>query len=135
MNETLVVLLAWASHLSGIPAPDSPPVIEYRPHEFFVENACLKKECKAVGWYNDKGVVYIDERYKDDDGAFASSLIVHEFTHYLQHATGKYDSDSCADSIWREREAYAVQQRYLNQTTGSIRIVTSAMIPSVCRSS
>lgn len=133
-NSTIAILFSIASWLSGIPISGPIPAIEYKPHEFFVENVCGNKECKAVGWYNDKNIVYIDERYRGDDRAFASSLIVHEFVHHLQHTTGKYDSSSCDDSIWREREAYAVQQKYLNQMTGSIRIVTGVMAPD-CRES
>ena len=81
------------------------PEVQFKEHEFFVQYACGGKECRVVGWYNDSGIVYIDKRYRDIDRSFASSLVVHEFTHYLQSA----DMDPCE----REKEAYHVQNRYL----------------------
>ena len=112
LDAILAILLSWTSHLSGYPMPSEPPEIRFEQHAFFVENVCAGKECNVVGWYNDADIVYIDERYRDIEGGFASSLVVHEFTHYLQHKSGAFDSLSCEDSIAREREAYHVQNRY-----------------------
>ena len=110
--DILAILLSWASHLSGYPMPPEPPEIRFEQHEFFVENVCGGKECNVVGWYNDADVVYIDQQYRDIESGFASGLVVHEFTHYLQHKSGAFESLSCEDSIVREREAYDVQNRY-----------------------
>ena len=112
LDAILAILLSWASHLSGYPMPSEPPEIRFEQHAFFVENVCSGKECKVVGWYNDADIVYIDEQYRDIEGGFASGLVVHEFTHYLQHKSGAFESLSCEDSIRREREAYYVQNRY-----------------------
>ncbi len=71
-------------------------------------------------WYNDADVVYIDEQYRDVDGGFASGLVVHEFTHYLQDKSGDFESLSCDDSIAREREAYYVQNRYIIEALARI---------------
>ena len=100
IQTVLPVLLSWASHLSGYPVPDQPPTVRFEPHGFFVEHVCSGRECNAVGWYNDRRVIYIDEKYRDDDDGFASSLLVHELTHYLQHQSGKFDSHSCDDSLY-----------------------------------
>lgn len=103
------ILLAWAVYLSGY--PDAPlPAIQYKPHSFFVENAC-HSECNVLGWYNDTGTVYIDDRYSELD-EFGQSLLVHEFVHYLQDQHGEF-SDSCEDYLKREREAYRVQAAFL----------------------
>ena len=120
--ELLLVLLSWTQHLSGYPMQTVPPVY-YRPHSFFVENACYGKQCRVQGWYNDTGIVYIDEAFKTDDSAFVSSLVVHEFTHYLQHKSGDWNDVSCSSRVVREREAYYVQNRYiLTMHDQSIRI-------------
>ena len=92
-----------------------PPEIQLKPHSFFVEHACGGRECNVLGWYNDKGIVYIDERYNDFEDSFTSSLIVHEFVHYLQPE----DMDSCE----REREAYYVQNRYIIEGLASMNVV------------
>ena len=130
MDAILVVLLSWASHLSGYPMPADLPEIRFEQHEFFVESACGGKDCDVVGWYNDAGIVYIDERYDDIESGFATSLVVHEFTHYLQHQSGNFETLSCEDSISREREAYYVQNLYLIEALA--RIDTIRLRPTSC---
>ena len=120
MDAILVILLSWASHLSGYPMPPEPPEIRFEQHAFFVENVCGGKECYVIGWYNDADVVYIDEQYRNIEGAFATSLVVHEFTHYLQHKSGAFESLSCEDSVSREREAYYVQRLYMIEALARI---------------
>ena len=122
-DAILVILLSWASHLSGYPMPSDPPEVRFEQHAFFVENVCGGAECNVVGWYNDANIVYIDERHRDFDAAFATSLVVHEFTHYLQHTSGTFDSLSCEDSVAREREAYYVQNQYIIEALASINTI------------
>lgn len=129
-DTILVVLLSWASHLSGYPVPAEPPELRFEQHEFFVENVCGNKECNVVGWYNDAEIVYIDEQYRDLQDGFATSLIVHEFTHYLQHMSGEFDSLSCEDSVAREREAYYVQTLYAIETLASVQTIRTS--PTSC---
>lgn len=126
----LPILLSWAVRLSGYPMPEQPPVVEFKPHGFFVEEVCGGKECPAVGWYNDQGIVYIDQKYENDDSTFPSSLLVHEFTHYLQHMSGGFDSLSCEDSMNREREAYRVQNDYIVEGQGSFQMIRPG--PTAC---
>jgi hypothetical protein len=120
---TATVLLSWASHLSGYPAAEAPPAVQFEPHSFFVEQACGGRDCRVVGWYNDENVIYLDEKHRDDDSTFAASLVVHELVHFLQHQSGHYDSLSCEDSLAREREAYRVQNRYIIEAHGSFAFV------------
>ena len=120
LDAILAILLSWASHLSGYPMPHDIPEVRFEQHAYFVENVCGGKECNVVGWYNDADVVYIDEQYRDIDGGFASGLVVHEFTHYLQDKSGDFKSLSCDDSIAREREAYYVQNRYIIEALARI---------------
>jgi len=126
----LPILLSWAVTLSGYEAPATVPEVRYEPHSFFVENVCGGKECKAVGWYNDRDIVYIDEKYAEGEDGFATSLVVHELTHFLQHHSGHFDSHSCPDSLTREREAYRVQNDYLLTAKASIDLVRPA--PAAC---
>ena len=129
--QTIVpILLSWAVHLSGYPMPERAPAIEFRPHSFFVRNVCGAKECNAVGWYDDRDVIYLDDRYERDDSSFAHSLLVHEMVHYLQHRSGRFDSLSCDDSLAREREAYYVQNAYIVDAEVSIDRIKPA--PTLC---
>ncbi len=130
LDGILIILLSWASHLSGYPMPSEPPEIRFEQHQFFVENACGGKECNVAGWYNDADVVYIDERYHDIESGFATSLVVHEFTHYLQHKSGAFETHSCEDSISREREAYYVQNLYLIEALARIDMIR--LRPTTC---
>ncbi len=108
-DALLAIFLSWAVDLSPYPAPDAPPIIETRPHAFFVNNVCGGVECNVVGWYNDEGVIYLDETLSES----RDYIIVHELVHYLQDLSGDFESNSCADSVFREREAYGVQTRYM----------------------
>ncbi len=130
LQIALPVLLSWAVHLSDYSEPVQPPQLQYRPHAFFVQEVCGGRECKAVGWYNDQDVVYIDERLRYSETSFARSLLVHELIHYLQHHSGGFDSRSCEDSIAREREAYSVQNSYLLSAQASINQIRPA--PVIC---
>ena len=115
----IAVLLSWTVHLSGYPHPGDPPEIQYRPPEFFVEHACLgNTNCRVAGWYDNEGVIYIDERIREQTDAYTRSLYVHEITHYLQDLNNKYNKKDCTDHQKREREAYSIQRRYLNKIAG-----------------
>ena len=127
---SLQLLLSWAVHLSQYSAPEQPPAVHFEPHSFFVEHVCGGKECRAVGWYNDQGIIYIDEKYQHEDSRFAASLLVHEMVHYLQHLSGNYDSHSCEDSVAREREAYYIQNEYILQAHASFDLIHPA--PTSC---
>lgn len=114
MNDALIILLAWAAHLSGYPRAELPK-IQFEDHAFFIEHVCGGKDCNAIGWYNDEGIIYISERHQNLEDGFTSSLIVHEMTHYLQHKNGI--TSSC---FRRELEAYAVQNRYIQEVLTTI---------------
>lgn len=109
MQELIRVLTVWASVLTGYPSA-VPPVVELKPHSFFVENACLGRPCRVIAWYNDTGTVYFDEAVSVDA---RDDVLLHEIVHYLQDLSGKFDSLSCADRVTREREAYRAQSQYL----------------------
>ena len=124
--KLLMVLLSWTVNLSSYPHPGVTPELSYKPHQFFVEQACNGYErCKAVAWYDDSGIIYLDERMKDNTDAFTRSVVVHELVHYLQDLSGEYEEMDCDLHAKREREAYSVQKQYLNRIAG---IFTSMFI-------
>ena len=121
-DEDTRTLLNWAIHLSRYEKPAQLPKVLFVPHKFLVDSACFGVECKVLGWYNDTGIVYIDDRFRDNDSLFSNSLIVHEMIHFLQHQSGEY-TQSCLDVAAREKEAYWIQQEYhiANGTFGQLR--------------
>ncbi len=122
LTETVAILLSWAVHLSGYPAPEHPPRLEFVPRSFFVERVCHGRECDALGWYNDTGIIYLDARLETHDNVLVRSVMVHEFVHYLQHLSGDY-GNTCADQIAREREAYAIQRSYVAEAHGEFAFI------------
>lgn len=133
MIEIFIILMSWASSLSGypMPEPENMPVVIFMPHEFFVAYACGGVECTVEGWYNDKGYVYIDDSIGGVDSGHETSVIVHEFVHYLQHKSELFDPKSCEDRMYREREAYGVQNAYLVRAL--VRIPNVTVRPMRCK--
>ncbi|HIF50773.1 MAG TPA: hypothetical protein EYQ42_04465 [Thiotrichaceae bacterium] len=115
----LTILLSWTVYLSSYPHPGEIPELYYKPHRFFVDNACAGNEkCRAAAWYNDQGVIFMDERIKDNTDAVTRSVVVHELVHYLQDLSGEYKDVDCDLYAKREREAYAIQRQYINKIAG-----------------
>lgn len=112
MNELYAVLFQWALKLSGYPDAPMPEVVR-ASHAFFVENACHGFECKVFGWYEGGNRIYVDEREDLQGSMLGSSIVVHEFVHYLQRTTHPELRLTCEQFIAWEHEAYNVQQSYL----------------------
>ena len=115
-------LLGWAVALSGYQKPATSPTVEFMPQAFFNANACGGKRCRVWGWYPNTGgnVVYVHEAARaliedssDPRSLLAASIVVHEFTHYLQAADRSFAKYGCAQALSLEREAYNVQNAYI----------------------
>ena len=122
-DDVYAGLLGWAEKLSGYPAPAVAPVVQFESQAFFDANACGGRHCHVWGWYPDTGrnVVYVHEAARaaiadasDPQGVLAASIVVHEFTHYLQAVRRGFAHYPCSQAIVLEREAYAVQNAYIN---------------------
>lgn len=117
MHDLAITLMVWASALSGYPLPSSPPPILVVHHAWFVHNVCqgvdtVDYPCEIVGLYMPTlKTIYLDISLEGDD---RDSYLLHELTHYMQDLNGRYPKQpSCADKIEAEREAYAIQNRYI----------------------
>ncbi len=124
--ETIAWLLSWAVFYTGYPMPDELPVIEFVPHSFFVERICDGVDlpefpCGVRAMYDDNidAFIFVDEVYEDNITGFVKSIIVHEMVHYLQDLSGKWkDIETwkrdirCQERMYRQREAYMVQDRF-----------------------
>ena len=121
-SELFDGLLGWAVKLSGYQRPATAPTIEFVPQSFFNEHACGGKDCRVWGWYPNTGghVVYVHEAARslipdgsDPRSLLAASIVVHEFTHYLQAASRGFARYGCSEALILEREAYNVQNAYI----------------------
>jgi hypothetical protein len=127
MEDLIAVLLSWAVHLSGFPAPPTAPRLVAQPHAFFVERACGGSPCQVWGWYAGGDEIYVDARLNPATDLLAASVVVHELTHYLQAQAGDSGLPAgsaataptprpivdCTRVVELERQAYAVQQAFL----------------------
>ena len=120
--ELYAGLLTWAVKLSGYQRPATNPTVEFVPQEFFTAHACGGNQCRVWGWYpnSGSGIVYVHKAAREliEDGSdpeslLAASIIVHEFTHYLQAANRGFARYGCEEALELEREAYSVQNAYI----------------------
>lgn len=115
-------LLDWAVRLSGRPAPAGRPRVQALTAADMESAVCSgampqPAPCRQVVAAYDparRRIVHregLDLAQVRDQGA-----LVHELVHWLQHAAGEpLENASCAAVFRLEREAYAVQNRFLEQ--------------------
>jgi len=112
-------LLKYAIVISGYSMPYDvplPTLVEFS-HVQMVHNTCPKhKHCKTVyGYYRDDEIIYVDpSQIQKEQFVTEDSVVVHELTHWLQQHHG-HGGFSCEQVGFREREAYRVQQVFVEQ--------------------
>jgi hypothetical protein len=111
-------LIEWAVHFSDRkrPTPDAQPAFVALDDKAFTLAVCARAsfECSAVkAAYDPVGVRVIYRATLDLKDTLDRSFIVHEVVHWLQHQSGQAPDESCEGQFKAEREAYAVQNRYL----------------------
>jgi hypothetical protein len=116
MKEWVLYVMTWASQLSGYPLPDSLPEVQLKSESWFSHRACQDHiPCPVFGLYEDGDVVFLRDDLTD---SAKDHIAVHEFVHYLQHHSGRYDLNSCFDTDKREQEAFQVQSRFVAEVQG-----------------
>lgn len=113
LPELYAVLFSWAITLSGY-APAPAPDVALVSHAQLGAMACGGRECKVFGWFPPGNTIYLDDRLNAERSVYHASVVVHEFTHYLQQQSGKWSANySCGEAVEMEREAYGVQAKFL----------------------
>jgi hypothetical protein len=108
--------MTWASQLSGYPYPDALPQVEFEPESWFSHRVCQDRiPCPVYGLYEDHNIVYLRAELTD---SAKDHIAVHEFVHYLQQQSGRFDLSSCVDTDKREQEAFRVQSRFISEVQG-----------------
>jgi len=127
MKEWVLYVMTWASQLSGYPLPDSLPEVQWKSEIWFSHRACKDYiPCPVYGLYEDRNVVYLREDLTD---SAKDHIAVHEFVHYLQHHSGRFDLYSCIDTDRREREAFRVQSRFIAEARGGFTMFGTPPMP------
>jgi hypothetical protein len=120
-------LLTAISGYTGYAIPGEPPRIVPLPHDVLAQRVC-GRPCPVFGFTSPNGEILIDEALQIDNNLAATSILVHELTHFLQiHSVAHPETLDCAAWNAREREAFDVQVRWLRDNTGSIRAFSVQM--------
>ncbi len=127
MKEWVLYVMTWASQLSGYPFPDNLPDVQWKSESWFSHRACKDHTpCPVFGLYEDRNVVFLREDLTD---SAKDHIAVHEFVHYLQHHSGRFDLNSCLDTDTREQEAFRVQSRFIAEVRGGFTMFGIPRMP------
>ncbi len=120
--KLIASLLVWISQASGYAIPGEPPRIRPMAQAQLAEEVC-GKPCGVVAFTTPEGEILIDESLMIGRDPTATSILVHELTHFLQIRSAGADVATTCD-LWsaREREAYDVQFRWLRAQAPNIRV-------------
>ncbi|HEX6014946.1 MAG TPA: hypothetical protein VFY87_24740 [Geminicoccaceae bacterium] len=116
LQALVAKLLVTAKVLAGYPVPAVPPAVSFAPDGELAALAC--NGCQAHGLVNglflpERGII-LSGRLDPGHDVRARAVLLHEIVHYLQELNGRFaDRPACERYFLREREAYAVENRYL----------------------
>jgi hypothetical protein len=120
--KLIASLLVAISQMTGYSIPGEPPRIRPMSHAQLVEEVC-GRPCGVLAFTTPKGDVLIDESLMIGRDPAATSILVHELTHFLQIKSEVVPVVLTCD-LWnaREQEAYDVQYRWLRLQAPNIRV-------------
>ena len=120
-------LLASIHSLSGYPATKDVPEIHQAPLAEIQQRFC-NGTCTAQAFYNPGDGVYIDEAFDLANNEFARSVLLHELVHHVQRVSGTFQKIPSECDRWyaAEREAYNIQNRYLEEMHDRHRVNVNA---------
>ena len=123
-TKLVLALLVAVSGYTGYAIPGEPPRITAMSHDDLARQVC-GRPCQVFGFTLPSGEILIDEALAIGTDPAATSILVHELTHFLQIKSTVLPVAMTCD-LWneREREAYDVQYRWLREQTPSIRAFT-----------
>jgi len=119
--KLIASLLVSISQMTGYSIPGDPPRIRPMAHAQLADEVC-GKPCGVVAFTTPTGEILIDESLMIGRDPAATSILVHELTHFLQIKSTVLPVAMTCD-LWneREREAYDVQYRWLRDTAPTMR--------------
>jgi hypothetical protein len=125
--KLVAALLTAISGYTGYAIPGDPPHVTTLSHNALAQQVC-GRPCQVFGFTWPNGKIMIDEALAIDSDPVATSILVHELTHFLQlKSVARPQPVDCR--IWneREREAFNVQRRWLRDNAPSMRVFSVEM--------
>lgn len=126
-TKLVLTLLTAISGYTGYAIPGGLPHIESLAHTALEQRVC-GRPCQVYAFTFPNGEIVIDEALAVGADPVATSILVHELTHYLQlHSVAHPGPVTCR--IWsdREREAFDVQTRWLRDTSVNVHVFSVEM--------
>ena len=120
-------LLASIHSLSGYPTTKILPEIHQAPLAEIQQRFC-QGACAAQAFYRPDEGVYIDDAFDLANDEFARSVLLHELVHHVQRVSGTFQRIPSECDRWyaAEREAYVIQNRYLEEMHDRHRVNVNA---------
>lgn len=123
----VAALLTAISGYTGYAIPGDPPHITALSHDALAQRVC-GRPCQLFGFTSPDGDIVIDEALKIGSDPVATSILVHELTHFLQTRSVAHPQPvDCRTWMNREREAFDVQTRWLRDTADSVQTFSIEM--------
>jgi hypothetical protein len=126
-SKLVATLLTAISGYTGYAIPGGLPHVESLPHAVLEQRVC-GRPCQVYAFTFPNGEIAIDEALAVGSDPVATSILVHELTHFLQlHSVAHPGQVTCR--IWndREREAFDVQTRWLRETSVNVHVFSVEM--------
>ena len=126
-SKLVATLLTAISGYTGYAIPGDLPDIEAVPHHVLEQRVC-GRPCQVHAFTFPNGRIIIDEALAIGGDPVATSILVHELTHYLQlKSVARPEPVTC--QVWndREREAFEVQTRWLRDTSVNVHVFSVEM--------
>ena len=126
-SKLVLTLLTAISGYTGYAIPGDLPDIAVVPHRVLEQRGC-GRPCEVYGFTFPDGEILVDEALAIGTDPVATSILVHELTHFLQMKSIAHPRPiTCR--IWneREREAFEVQTRWLRDTSVNVHVFSVEM--------
>lgn len=137
--KLIAALLTAVSGYTGYAIPAKQPDIVALPHAELAEEVC-GQPCGVLAFTTPEGRILIDDNLLIGRDPVATSILVHELTHFLQlYAAAEHSLRlksegaslrlpmDCREWNGREQEAYDVQLRWLRDAVPTIRELSLEM--------
>jgi hypothetical protein len=122
LSSLIIELFATLQMMTGMPAPTSLPYVHRVPQDEIRQQFC-KSPCAIRAVYEPSVGVFIDETLDVQNNLFDRSILLHELVHHLQAVQGRFEpGDTCVRRNTAEKEAYALQNRYLMEMNDGHRV-------------
>lgn len=134
MPDLVDSLLKTISGMSGYAKPSAAPLVT-KVSRGEIERTICSGPCPVKAWHMPGEGIFMDDRLTPETDLVHRSILLHELVHYLQEINGAGASmDECDRWLYREREAYRLQNQYLglvgNSTSYHLMVANESWIAS-----